>query len=133
MKLFNLKMITPEKTLFQGKAQSIRVMVEDGSLEILASHIPSVAYLVPGECRIILENGERRTFVSSDGVLNISRSGVSLTSDFLEWEENLEAALQEKQKRIASEKERRSESVVQNQLVALDLMRTLLHMNKKNN
>ncbi len=133
MKLFNLKMITPEKTLFQGKAQSIRVIVEDGSLEILASHIPSVAYLVPGECRIILENGERRTFVSSDGVLNISRSGVSLTSDFLEWEENLEAALQEKQKRIASEKERRSESVVQNQLVALDLMRTLLHMNKKNN
>jgi F0F1-type ATP synthase epsilon subunit len=88
---------------------------------------------VPGECRIILENGERRTFVSSDGVLNISRSGVSLTSDFLEWEENLEAALQEKQKRIASEKERRSESVVQNQLVALDLMRTLLHMNQKNN
>lgn len=126
-------MITPEKILFQGKAQSIRVMVEDGSLEIWASHIPSVAYLVPGECRIILENGERRTFVSSDGVLNISRSGVSLTSDFLEWEENLEAALQEKQKRIASEKERRSESVVQNQLVALDLMRTLLHMNKKNN
>ena len=133
MKLFNLKMITPEKTLFQGKAQSIRVIVEDGSLEILASHIPSVAYLVPGECRISLENGERRTFVSSDGVLNISRSGVSLTSDFLEWEENLEAALQEKQKRVASEKERRSESVVQNQLVALDLMRTLLHMNKKNN
>jgi|LSQX01.3.fsa_nt_gb F0F1-type ATP synthase epsilon subunit len=34
MKLFNLKMITPEKILFQGKAQSIRVMVEDGSLEI---------------------------------------------------------------------------------------------------
>jgi F-type H+-transporting ATPase subunit epsilon len=126
-------MITPEKTLFQGKVQSLRVFVEDGSLEVLASHIPSIAYLMPGECRIVCENGERKTFVSSDGVLNIEKSEVILTSDFLEWEENLETALQEKQKRIAKEKERRTQSFVQNQLVALDLMRTLLNINKKNN
>ncbi|MGI6594400.1 MAG: F0F1 ATP synthase subunit epsilon [Christensenellales bacterium] len=132
MKLFKLTMLTPEKTLFQGEVQSLKVMLEDGGLEVLASHLPSIAYLFPGECRVILENGEKKVFVSADGVLNIKKSEVILTSDFLEWEENISIALQEKQKRIALEKERRSASFVQNQLGTLDLFRTLLKSNKKN-
>ena len=44
MKLLNLQCLRL-KTLFQGEVQSLKVMVEDGGLEVLASHLPSIAYL----------------------------------------------------------------------------------------
>lgn len=133
MNFFKLKMLTPENVLFEGNVSSLKVMLNDGGIEILASHIPSIAYLSSGECKIILEDGSKKTFVSHDGILNIERSRVTLSSDFLEWSENLSATIQEKQKPISLEKERRSESFSQHQLGSLDLIKTFIKKNKDEN
>lgn len=133
MNFFKLKMLTPEKILFEGNVSSLKVMLSDGGLEILASHLPSISFLSSGECRIKLEDGSQKTFISDDGIMNIERSKVTLSSDFLEWSENLSTVLEEKQKRISLEKERRSESFTQHQLGSLDLIKTFIKKNKDDN
>lgn len=100
MKFFRLIMVTPEKEFFDGKVSSLKLMLADGAIEILASHIPSVACTIAGDCRILLEDGTKKTFFSEEGVLKIERNEVTITSEFLEWSEDLDQAIAKKQKRI---------------------------------
>jgi F-type H+-transporting ATPase subunit epsilon len=71
-KLFNLKLITPDKTVYENKVVSLIVPAALGYLGVLANHAPLVANLVSGiifhsqskgflqvlrnEARIILHN-----------------------------------------------------------------------------
>lgn len=51
--LFDVKVLTPKKVLFEGKAVSLVVPAALGYLGILAHHAPLIAALLPG--RIILK------------------------------------------------------------------------------
>lgn len=133
MNSYKINLITPEKVLFEGEITSLKIMLSDGGMEVLAGHIPALAYINPGECRIILSDGSVKSFVSNDGVLNIEKETVTLTSDFLEWSENLSVALKKKADRIDAELQRRSASYVQHRLGSLSLIRNFLHKDTSQN
>jgi len=53
-----IKILTPEKTVFDAEAESVRVPGELGSFEVLKNHAPILSSLVPGEIRVISEKRE---------------------------------------------------------------------------
>ena len=57
---FDLKIITPEKTFFEGNTEQIIVRTVSGDIGILAGHAPYVANIVSSPFRIKIE-GEFRT------------------------------------------------------------------------
>ena len=58
-KIFDLTLITPDKTLYEGRVESLVAPAALGYLGVLANHAPLVANLVKG--KIILRDGLGKT------------------------------------------------------------------------
>jgi F-type H+-transporting ATPase subunit epsilon len=70
--------LTPEKELFNGNIQSVKVPGTTGQFEILNGHAPIVAALGKGEVRILDENGSKSTFNIKKGFIEVINNEVSL-------------------------------------------------------
>ncbi len=134
MNTFYAKLLTPDKTLFEGEVTSLTANIEDGGIEILANFQPSVCYLTAGKCKVTLPSGEELIFVSMDGILDVRANKAILTSSLLEWEENIEDALAIRQAHIEQERKRRQESFKESRLTSVALTKALLKVTgvKKN-
>ena len=86
---FDLKIITPEKTFFEGNTEQIIVRTVSGDIGILAGHAPYVANIVSSPFRIKIE-GEFRTAAISGGLIKVSADGVTVVTSAIEWADEIE-------------------------------------------
>ncbi|MBI4714141.1 ATP synthase F1 subunit epsilon [Candidatus Uhrbacteria bacterium] len=104
----SLKIVTPERIVYEDTVDSVSVMTEMGEVTILPGHIPLVANLQAGELRA-KKNNEEIFLVSSTGFLEV-RSGnqVTILADTAERVEELELekieAAKERARKILEEK-----------------------------
>ena len=69
MKTFDLKILTAEKTFYDGPCESLIVPISDGHYGILADHQNTIAAIVPGILEFIAP-GEEKVFAAvSNGML----------------------------------------------------------------
>ena len=69
MKTFDLKILTAEKTFYDGPCESLIVPISDGHYGILADHQNTIAAIVPGILEFIAP-GEEKVFAAvSNGTL----------------------------------------------------------------
>jgi F-type H+-transporting ATPase subunit epsilon len=61
----DVQIITPDKSLYDGKADLVTVPGTSGSIGILNNHAPLVSSLSKGEVKIVLDNKEE--FFKIDG------------------------------------------------------------------
>ena len=80
MNQYNLKISTPAGEVFSGEAVSLTVRGTEGSLGILAGHIPFVTVLKPDECHFVLPDGTTRTFRCGTGLLLVEKELVTVLS-----------------------------------------------------
>lgn len=76
----NVEIITPEKPLFSGEADSIVVPAADGELGILNDHAPLVAALKKGSIRLT-NKGKTDTFEVNGGVLEVKQNKVIILAE----------------------------------------------------
>jgi F-type H+-transporting ATPase subunit epsilon len=78
-KLFNLSIVTPDKTLYEGKVASLTAPSKIGYLGVLADHAPLIATLGPGRITLRNDSDEQKVFDSSgDGLLEIMKNNVTI-------------------------------------------------------
>jgi F-type H+-transporting ATPase subunit epsilon len=70
--------LTPEKELYKGQIQSIKVPGTNGQFEILNGHAAIVAALSNGVVRILDQKGEKITFNIQKGFIEVLNNEVSL-------------------------------------------------------
>jgi F-type H+-transporting ATPase subunit epsilon len=128
MKTFFVEIVAPNKVLFEGEIVRLTVTAYDGGMEVLAMHIPALCAINAGQCEITLPDNTKKVFISNDGILNIGRKNTILTSDILEWEEDFESFLSEREKYMESEASRRHESYKQYKLSSVALKRALTNI-----
>jgi F-type H+-transporting ATPase subunit epsilon len=87
MKEFNLKIATPAGNLYSGEAVSLTVRGTEGSLGILAGHIPFVTVLKPAECHFILPDNSKREFSCGTGLLLVEKELVTVLSSEIKMAE----------------------------------------------
>ena len=87
---FKLKIITPEKTFFDGETSQLIVRTSDGDLGILAHHISLVASLPSGPLKIMNDEGKFRTAALSSGLLKVGGNKVSIIANAVEWADEID-------------------------------------------
>lgn len=73
-----ITVLTPDKAVFEGPINSVKVPGIGGQFEILNNHAPIVSALGEGQVRLILENGEKKTFDIQKGFVEVLNNNVSL-------------------------------------------------------
>ena len=71
--------ITPDKTLFSGELELVRVPGIDGSFEILNHHAPLVSILVKGTLKLV---GEKTQEIEiNGGVIEVNNNTVKILAE----------------------------------------------------
>lgn len=81
---FPLRIITPNRILFEGEVRGVRVPGSLAPFEVLAGHAPLVSSLEIGEVRIIYAPNSVEYLAIGGGVMEVTRNGVTLLADSAE-------------------------------------------------
>lgn len=106
---FNLKIITPEKTFFNGTTTQMIAKTTTGNVGILHGHVPYVANLVSSPMKIEV-GGTLKEAAVSGGFIKVSPEDVIVVTNAIEWAEEIDVARAERSKLNAEERMKRNES-----------------------
>ena len=73
-----ISVLSPDKEIFTGEIQSVKVPGITGQFEILQNHAPIVSALTEGSVRIRKASGEDFTFQIHKGFIEVLSNEVSL-------------------------------------------------------
>ena len=73
-----ISVLSPDKEIFTGAIQSVKVPGVTGQFEILANHAPVVSALVEGNVRIRKSDGSDMVFSIQKGFIEVLYNEVSL-------------------------------------------------------
>ncbi|PIX61860.1 ATP synthase F1 subunit epsilon [Candidatus Uhrbacteria bacterium CG_4_9_14_0_2_um_filter_41_50] len=104
MQKINLKIVTPERTVFEDSVDSISVMTEIGEITILPNHAPLVSLLRSGEMRL-KDGGNESLLAVSTGLIEVrNENSVVVLADSAERSEELTLEEIEKAKDLAEKR-----------------------------
>ena len=106
---FNLKIITPEKTFFEGTTTQIIAKTTTGNVGILHGHVPYVANLVSSPFKIEID-GTLKEAALSGGFIKVAGDEVIVVTNAIEWADEIDVARAERSKQNAEERMKRHES-----------------------
>ena len=106
---FNLKIITPEKTFFEGTTTQIIAKTTTGNVGILHGHVPYVANLVSSPFKIEID-GTLKEAALSGGFIKVAGDEVIVVTNAIEWADEIDVARSERSKQNAEQRMKRHES-----------------------
>ena len=106
---FSLKIITPEKTFFEGTTTQIIAKTTTGNVGILHGHVPYVANLVSSPFKIEID-GTLKEAALSGGFIKVAGDEVIVVTNAIEWADEIDVARAERSKQNAEERMKRHES-----------------------
>lgn len=121
---FKLKIITPEKTFFDGETEQVTVRTTEGDIGILARHENFVANLPSGPMKVKID-GEFRIAAVSDGVIKVSRDKTIIIVTAVEWADEIDVEWAKRSEKEARERMEQHKGDVEFQYAELKLKRAL--------
>lgn len=85
----NLKIVTPEKIVYEGEADQVNVSTTKGELGILPHHASLMAKLLPGELRI-RKSGKTSFLAIGEGFLQIENNMLTVMTDLAQNAEEID-------------------------------------------
>jgi F-type H+-transporting ATPase subunit epsilon len=79
---FNLKIITPQGSVFEGDVESLYAPGTDGYFGVLSSHAPMVSAIGTGIMKVDKE-GDIQYYVISGGVAEINREETTILAEIV--------------------------------------------------
>ncbi len=79
-----VKVVSPERSVFEGDAASVVAPAWDGMVGVLPRHAPMLALLGTGELTIDLPGGGSRSFQVSGGVIKVEKDHVTVLTEHAE-------------------------------------------------
>lgn len=108
MATFHLKVLTAERSFFEGDVERLIVRTTEGDVGILPRHINYVAALGIGGM-IITKDGSNRLAAVSGGFVEVSPEGTTVLARTCEWADEIDVsrarAAEERAKRLLESKE----------------------------
>lgn len=78
--MLTVSVVSPERTLFEGEAESLVAPAYDGEVGIMSMHAPMLTLLGSGELRLNAAGGERR-FTVFGGFLEVADDRVRIVTE----------------------------------------------------
>jgi len=79
----HLEIITPEKKLFSGETELVKLPGTEGSFEVLMNHAPAISTLAEGKIKVKEPNGNVTYFEITGGVVEIKSNNIIVLVDSL--------------------------------------------------
>jgi F-type H+-transporting ATPase subunit epsilon len=99
MSTLHLKIVTPEKLIFDEEVDQVTVSSQEGELGILPHHANLMAKLQPGELQI-KKNNKVQSLATGDGFLQITNNVATIMTDLAIDESDIdEKSVEEAKKR----------------------------------
>ncbi len=86
---FNLEIISPIKTIFQGEVSSVTVPGTLGSFQVLKNHAPLVSSIEIGMIRI-KQNSETLEYSTSGGIFEVKKNKAIILAETVESKEDID-------------------------------------------
>lgn len=94
---FKLRIISPERTFYEGEAIMLECRTTEGEIGILKNHIPLTAVLAPGVARIKESETEAKAALIS-GFIEILQDQVTVLAEIAEWPDEIDVKRAEEAK-----------------------------------
>lgn len=78
----NVRVVSPDRVVFEGEASAVVAPAWDGQVGILPSHAPMLALVGTGVVNIDRPGGGSDVFHVSGGVLKVERDQVTLLTEY---------------------------------------------------
>ncbi|MDE6906192.1 MAG: ATP synthase F1 subunit epsilon [Lachnospiraceae bacterium] len=99
-KMFQVKIITPDRIFYTGEAEMVEFNTTDGAIGVYKNHIPVTTVLAPGALIIHEAEGEKVAAIHA-GFAEILGSQVTFLAEIAEWPDEIDVARAEKAKERA--------------------------------
>jgi F-type H+-transporting ATPase subunit epsilon len=98
--IFDCTVLTPEKTMYEGKAEFTVVQLYDGEMGFLPGHIPFIGELGIGEMRVMNQNQIDRMVIEG-GIVEFFNNKITILAENVLMKKDLNAVkLQEDLKKL---------------------------------
>jgi len=126
-KLFNLKIFTPEREFFNGDVEAVTANAPDGSVMILADHVPFIMPVSVGNIGIKTD-GKWDSSVSTEGFLEVRHEGVIIFVQACEHPDEIDARRAEEARQRAEEHLRQKQSMSEYKQSKIALARAMARL-----
>lgn len=120
--LFDLKIITPERVFYEGKAKMVEFNTTEGEIGVYKRHIPTTVIVAPGILTITEAEGVKNAALHA-GFVEILQDSVTILAEIIEWPSEIDIDRAEKAKE-------RAESRLSEKAASLDTMRAEVALKK---
>lgn len=97
-----LKIVTPEKLIFDQQVSQVNISTENGQIGILPNHANLMSKLKPGE--LIIKSGSKvESMAIGDGFLQVSNNTLTVMTDLASYAADLDEKVLEEAKKRAQE------------------------------
>lgn len=79
-----VEIVAPDNRVFQGEAESLRAPGLEGSFQVLYNHAPMIAAIDVGPLIVVDSRGERITFATSGGFVEVLNNTVTVLAETVE-------------------------------------------------
>lgn len=105
-----LKIVTPEKLIYDGEVDMVTLTSSEGELGILPHHVALMAKLLPGELRI-KNKGKTEILASGDGFIQVADNTLTILTDLAVHESDIDEKAMEEA--VAAAKKRTEQALEQ--------------------
>lgn len=88
-KTFRLKIISPDRTFYEGDVTMVEFTSSEGEMGVYADHIPLTTVLVPGVMTIHEQDGVKKAALHA-GFAEILQDKVTILAEIAEWPEEID-------------------------------------------
>lgn len=121
--LFDLKIITPDRVFYSGKASFLELNTVEGEIGIYKNHIPMTTVLKPGIATITEEGGNKKEAALHTGFMEILGDRITILAEIAEWPDEID-------RNRAQEAKIRAERRLQNDKSNINITRAELALHK---
>ena len=100
---FTLRIITPDRTFYEGDVQMVEFNTTEGEIGILKDHIPMTVLISPGVLTFTLEE-ETKVAALHAGFAEILGDRVTILAEIIEWPHEIDEHRAEEAKARAEER-----------------------------
>lgn len=126
-KLFNLKILTPEREFFDGDVEAVTIYAPDGSVTILADHAPFIMPVAVGAIKV-KKNGEWEESANTEGFMEVRHHGVLIYVQACESPEEIDIRRAEEARGRAMEHIRQKQSMSEYKQSQIALARAMARL-----
>lgn len=101
---YHLRIVTPDRLVFDGMAEKLIVRTLEGDVCILANHINYLAPLGIGEAKVVAEGAQPRSAALNGGMLSVVDNDVNVIATTFEWADEIDVNRAERAKEQAEQR-----------------------------